>query len=102
MKEFERRILRKPEKSREKKKTLFHLSTKQGLHFLFNNRSVDVLANFFYPPKGNFLYPFLLPFPLPKTENQKVEKKEKRTKIKQKKKTNFLQIFPVAPLIFSP
>ena len=37
-----------------------------------------------------------------KTENQKAEKKEKRTKIKQKKKTNLLQIFPVAPLSFSP
>ena len=40
-----------------------------------------VLANFFYPPKGKFLYPFLPPFPFPKTERKKDQKKEKRTKI---------------------
>jgi hypothetical protein len=39
-----------------------------------------------------------LPFLLPKTENQKAEKKEKIEKKGTKKRQNFLQIFPVAPL----
>ena len=59
-----------------------------------------VLANFVYPPKGNFLYPFPSPFPLPKTERKKDQKKEKRQKKGTKKRENFLRIFPVDPPIF--
>ena len=62
----------------------------------------DVLAFFFYPPKGNLLYPPISlhspSFPFPKTENQKAEKKEKIEKKGTKKRQNFLRIFPVAPL----
>ena len=42
----------------------------------------------------------LSPFPLPKTERKKDQKKEKIEKFKRKKKTNFLEIFPVDPPIF--
>ena len=70
--------------------------TSDGINQSCENKGVLVKMD--YPPKGKFLYPFPSPFPLPKTEKEKGFQKEKRQKIKEKNRKNFLQIFPVDPL----
>ena len=57
-----------------------------------------VLANFFYPPKGKFLYPFLPPFPPPKNWKEEGSKERKNREKRNEKEEEFPSKFPVAPL----
>ena len=66
----------------------------------------DVLVFFFYPPKGNLLYPpIFLHSPsisLPKLKIRRAFKKKKIEKIKKKKRKDFLQFFQLFLSFFSP